>query len=76
MVPCGQGWFAPQGMEVHTAASWQKPHSQWPVAALQAASATPVQPCGHCPLKSKHPAPGHSQHTGGATQSHLSGAVR
>ena len=70
----GQGSLVEQGMFVQTAASLQNPQPQWPVA-LQVEFGVAVQAAGHCPLVLKHGAPGHSQHTGGRTQSHFPGPV-
>jgi len=67
----GQGLPVEHGMFVHVPASMQSPHSQCPVAELQDAFGTVLQPVGHWPLVLKHAAPGHSQHTGGTTQSHF-----
>jgi len=52
----------------------QSPHTQWAVAGLQLAFGTVTQSVGHWPLVSVQYAPVaglHSQHTGGATQSHF-----
>jgi hypothetical protein len=70
MVPCGHGWLAEHGMGglMHTPGGGplrQKPQAQWPVAALQPASAMLKQPAGHGWFEVEHPRPGHSQHTGG-----------
>lgn len=63
------GWMQP-------AVPRQKPHSHLRVVGSHEAPPIAAQPVGHGPLVSKHPvAPPlvHSQHTGGATQSHLLG---
>jgi hypothetical protein len=70
----GQGWLVEHVVFVQAsvgeAGSRQNPQLHDPVAELQLAFGTVLQPVGHAPLVLKHAAPWHSQQTGGATQVH------